>query len=59
MNIAMPTALTSSKTMCTLSMPGHERLKVGALASVLRKHPRPWEQPMCRLDTSGSRNDSK
>ena len=28
--------------MCTLSiMPGHERLKVGALASVLRKHPRP------------------
>ena len=24
-----------------LSMPGHERLKVGALASVLRKHPRP------------------
>ena len=46
--------------MCTLNiMPGHERLKVGALASVFRKHPRPQEQPMCSLDTGGSHNDSK
>ena len=30
--------------MCTPNiMPGHERLKVGALASVFRKHPRPEE----------------
>ena len=46
--------------MCTLSfVPGHERLKGGALASVLRTQPRPQEQPMRRLDTSGSHNDRK
>ena len=32
--------------MCTLSiMPGHERLKVGAVASVLRKQPRRRNSP--------------
>ena len=31
MNIAMPTALTRSYAMYTPNMPGHERLKVGAL----------------------------
>ena len=42
MNIAMPTALTRGYTMYTPNiMPGHERLKVGALASVFRKHPWP------------------